>query len=238
MNFVSYISSVEQLPQSIRTNLADEVSIYSKFHLIWSISERDTRIVKSTGALRPIETILPTASNLNSTNIPRQDFALMPIGPNVFNLYSTLLFISRIEPLISYPSEGRIFVTGASYLNLNVTYPARITYLGLIDNFDHYLASARFVVAPTAVGTGQQVKIFEALWHGTPVICFRSAVPSLLKSIIHGLVLVDDEKEFADAMSRMWNDEAFYQAVLQGIFSFKKLMSSQVSHAESLSRVQ
>lgn len=231
----SYISSLEQLPENIRDRLAIEISVYSKFNLIWSISERDTKIAKSIDPILQIETILPSPSNLDSTTIPRQDFALLPIGPNVFNLYSTLLFISEIEPLISYPSEGRILVTGASYLNLSVSYPPRVTYLGLIHNFDHCLASARFVIAPTAVGTGQQVKIFEALWRGTPVICFRSAVPSLLKSIIHGLVLVDTQQEFADAMSRMWNDEPFYQSVLQGIYSFKQLMRLQISHADSLS---
>lgn len=231
---VTYISSLDQLPKNVRDYLEKEISIYSRFDLIWSISERDTIIAKSIDPKLLIDTILPSLQKPDSTKIPRQDFALLPIGPNVFNLYSTLLFLSEVEPRISYPREGRILITGASYLNLSVSYPPKVTYLGLVDDFDSYLASARFVIAPTAVGTGQQVKIFEALWRGTPVICFRSAVPSLLKSISHGLVLVDSQQEFTDAISRMWNDDLFYQSVLRGVDLFKQIMRSQITHSDSL----
>lgn len=231
---ISYISSVDQLPDSVKSSLQVEISAYSNFDLIWNISDRDTELARSINNQLRFETILPSFEASHNSRGCRENFALLPTGPNVFNLYSILRFLSNIEPLVNYPDSGKVLVTGSHLKNISITYPPKVSYLGLVDNFDQYLASARFVIAPTSVGTGQQLKIFEALWHGTPVICFRSAAPTILESITHGVVLVDSDKQFAEMISRMWHDEDFYKDVVQGTMSFQKFANSQVTHTISL----
>jgi glycosyltransferase involved in cell wall biosynthesis len=63
------------------------------------------------------------------------------------------------------------------------------------------------MIAPTFVGTGQQVKIFEALAMGTPVIAYRSAVPEDIISECPSIITVETPADFALTISRLIADE-------------------------------
>lgn len=230
---VRYISSVEMLSDECSASLSKEVQTCSTFDLIWTIAHREQTIIDQMCPGLRVETVLPKVEQWRGTTV-QGSFAMLPVGPNIFNLYSLLYFLDFIEPMISYPENGKIIITGSVTKGFLPNLPSRFEYRGLVKNYLETMASARFVIAPTKVGTGQQIKIFEALCSGVPVVCFSNAAPPFMESVTHGAILVDTDEAFAYAVSSMWNDEALYQAARIGTRQFKKLASSFPDHKDSL----
>ena len=48
-----------------------------------------------------------------------------------------------------------------------------VTLRGFVNDLDPLLASARFAICPVFGGTGQQIKIVEAIARGLPVVALR-----------------------------------------------------------------
>lgn len=212
---IGYVTTATQLPVGVRQRLTTELAEIRRFNLVWSIADRDSNLIHELDASIRVDTILPNVETYDLRYAP-QEYALLPIGPNIFNTYSLLKFFQEIEPGIAYSDDARILITGRSWPSSRFAVPQRVEYLGMVDNYQTILGSARFVIAPTAVGTGQQIKIFEALASGIPVVCYRASVPEKLDSKEYGVVCVNTAKEFAEAVGRMWRDELFYQGLLSG----------------------
>ncbi len=217
-----YVTAAAQLPMEVKQRLDMELADIGKFDRVWSITERESKIISEFDASIQIDTIIPDIQ-LVPGRYERKEYALLPVGPNVFNTYSLLKFIQGIAPRILFPDNAKILITGRLWRHLQFYCPQRVEYLGMVDNYQKVLGSARFVIVPTATGTGQQIKIFEALAYGIPVVCFRAAVPGFMDSYANGVVCVDTDEEFAEAVGRMWRDESFYQQLLSGAkaYSFR-----------------
>ena len=77
-----------------------------------------------------------------------------------------------------------------------------------VDNLHDLYKSSRFFICPVFGGTGQQVKIVEAMAHGLPVVALEYAAHhSPLKHGMNGLVAKNIE-EFAEHVVRLWNDRS------------------------------
>ncbi len=221
-SLLSYVTDVGQLPSNVFGNLLEEMKEISKFDLVWSIGERESTLISSLNPTIKIKTILPAVSceqNFNSKKAS-ENHAILPIGPNIFNTYSLLRFLKEIEPYINYPDHSNIIITGSSWANMSFSLPERVSYLGLIRDYYKKLKQSRFVIAPTVVGTGQQVKIFEALSCGIPVICYRQAIPYSIDPLTNGLICVNNPTQFIDAINNAWHNEIFYKRLLDGAAKF------------------
>ena len=219
---LGYVNDLDQLPNKVRGDLNIELANIDWFDRIWSIAERESKLIREIDTSITVETIIPTIRS-NAYSYDRQKYSLLPTGPNVFNTYSLLRFIRTIHPQITFVENAKIYVTGNLLPNLKFDCPHSIEYLGMVDNYEKVLGSARFVIVPAAVGTGQQMKIFEALAYGVPVVCFRASVPEFLVSDTNGVVCVDTDEEFAAAIGLMWSDDAFYEKVSNGARRYSDL---------------
>lgn len=218
-----YVTSIEQLPKSTRLQLNTELKDISKFDLVWSIGERETNLIASIYPEVKLKTIFPTlpyTRNACQRRKPNDNYAILPIGPNIFNTYSLLRFLKEVEPLIDYDKNCSIVITGSSWANKRFSLPEHISYLGFIDDYYKALTRARFVIAPTLVGTGQQVKIFEALFYGIPIICYRQAVPNNIDSFDNGVISAESPQEFAQSINMLWHDEVFYNQLRESAIRF------------------
>ncbi len=67
---------------------------------------------------------------------------------------------------------------------------------------------------PVFGGTGQQVKLIEAMGHGVPVIAVRQAAEAspLIEHGVNGLIAAD-AAEFAEHMIRLWQDPRLCRAM-------------------------
>jgi hypothetical protein len=134
---------------------------------------------------------------------------ILPIGPNPFNTFSLLRFLDEVVPLLDLksPAIPEIKVTGRFWGDRQVSMPKPLRYCGVIDNYVDVLSSSTFMIAPTAIGTGQQIKIFEALALGIPVVSYKSAVPADVLEANPSIIAVDTPSEFASMLNRLFLDE-------------------------------
>jgi glycosyltransferase involved in cell wall biosynthesis len=83
-----------------------------------------------------------------------------------------------------------------------------ITYKGFVDNLQEVYENAGFFICPVFGGTGQQVKIVEAMAHGLPVVALKDAADkSPLRHEENGYI-ADTEDEFAEYVVRLWQDRS------------------------------
>ena len=64
-------------------------------------------------------------------------------------------------------------------------------------------------LAPMRAGSGQQIKILEAMGCGAPVVATSQATGGLAAISGRHLLIADDAQTFADAVSQLLTDNAF-----------------------------
>ena len=130
---------------------------------------------------------------------------ILPIGPNAFNSIALASFINDVIPLPDPEilSNFEIQVTGRICSSLQIPIPPPLKYCGVVSDYTARLSRSAFMIAPTFVGTGQQVKIFEALSYGIPVIAYRNAVPADILTGNPSIIAVNSPVELASAISSL-----------------------------------
>lgn len=196
---IGYVESVNELPAAELKALTTEVDNFRQFDLIWSISSREERLIRQVFPQAAVKTIAPCFKQKRNAQ-PRGDYFLLPIGPNPFNTYSIQVFIEGVFRRLPAKIKKKIRVTGQAWGGYEFQWPEDLHYLGVVDNYQDLLMGARLVLAPTRVGTGQQMKIFEALACEVPVLCYRAAMPgdevTWGEVTWGGLMAADDEDDF------------------------------------------
>jgi len=85
---------------------------------------------------------------------------------------------------------------------------AHVRVLGPVDDLALYIGGARVAVAPLRAGSGQSLKVLEAMACGTPVVATRRAVEGLAVADDTHLLLADDAPQFARQVVRLLGDAA------------------------------
>jgi glycosyltransferase involved in cell wall biosynthesis len=198
-----YIDRSNQLPINVIAKIHRDNYALNRFDLVWMISKREQYLLQNLGLSSRSVIIYPSIST-NSIADYKTIPPLLPLGPNIFNAYSMLRFISDVIPLIDVGLEqqAEILVTGSlgySYPSIDIGPPMK--HIGFVDDYLDLLSKSCLMLAPTAVGTGQQVKIFEALSVGTPVLAYKSAVPDDILANNPCIIAAEDESQFAGYLS-------------------------------------
>lgn len=235
---IGYISSCVELPEDLRREVRLLAEYLRRYDLVWTIADREKNFLQEIESAINIDTILPFFRKKSDKRITKTVNALLPIGPNIFNTYGLINFITKIEPGLQYPIKGQVVITGKLFDAMPVL-PNKVYYRGLVANYIDYLMSARFVIVSTMVGTGQQMKIFESLSFGIPVVCFKCAVPKFMQYEDVGVVCVPDNnyEEFTKAINRLWHDDLYFQRVCEGARRFPDFMSKSLSYKMSLAKL-
>lgn len=102
-------------------------------------------------------------------------------------------------------------------LNLVGTRPARslkrfakcvpqVHLVGTVPDVHPHLASATLAIAPLRAGSGQQLKVFEAMASGTPVVASGVTARGMMAVDGRDLLVADGVEATVDAVSRLLND--------------------------------
>lgn len=81
-----------------------------------------------------------------------------------------------------------------------------VRLIGAVADMPQYLSRAAVAVVPMRAGSGQQMKILEAMGCGTPVVATSLAAAGLDAVAGRDLLVADDARGFADAVSRLLDD--------------------------------
>jgi glycosyltransferase involved in cell wall biosynthesis len=182
-----------------------EMAVYNQYDFTVCISQREVNCVNNHAPdTRAI--YLPadgnTRSNLANTYAGDPVFAA---GANLFNVQGFLYFAGKVLPKIraKYPAFNlRVVGNACKWLK-----PQRGTQLmGFVNDLIPLYVSAPFAICPLLGGTGQQVKIIEAMSLGVPVVCMKKvAESSPIEHGVNGLIATDAE-EFAECVQRLYED--------------------------------
>ncbi len=131
--------------------------------------------------------------------------ALFPSGNHVFNFHGYFYFIKKVWPLIRQAQpDFKVQMTGnARDLFFDED---GIEKLGFLPDLQKLYAESCFAVCPIISGTGQSLKIVEAMAHGLPAVATRfTAVNS---PIVHGEngFIAEDAETFSEYCVRLWKD--------------------------------
>ncbi|MEA5448425.1 glycosyltransferase [Leptolyngbya sp. CCNP1308] len=144
----------------------------------------------------PITVDIPSIRN-SYTGSP-----LLAVGPNPFNLQGYCYFVQKVLPgIIEKFPEFTLKVVGPSCENLTAVHGTQL--LGFVPDLTPLYAISSFAICPLIGGTGQQVKIVEAMAHGIPVIALENlARSSPIQSNYNGFIAKNAE-EFSECVTQL-----------------------------------
>jgi glycosyltransferase involved in cell wall biosynthesis len=209
---IGYIDYVAQLPESVADEVRNICLNLNQYDLIWMISQREERLLRELGLQTVSDVIYPVTRG--SIAYSKKDSPpILPIGPNPFNTYSLTRFIDDVIPLVDAQllEQNEIQVTGRFWCDQQLDLPTSMRYYGIVDDYVDRLTRSAFMIAATFVGTGQQIKIFEALGAATPVIAYRAAVPADVLNEYPSIIAVDEPRDFAAMINNLLSDSGLLQ---------------------------
>jgi len=184
----------------------EEQRVYDRYDFTLAITAKELEIIAA-GARNTKVELIPVMEEPQYINNRYSEAALFPVGPNLFNTQGYLYFAKKVLPQVlkEVPSFS-LRITGA-YNNVIPSEPVSgVRLSGFVPDLKPVFEGTRFLICPVFGGTGQQIKIVEAMAHGVPVVALRdSAERSPLQHGISGLV-ANNADEFGDYTIRLWND--------------------------------
>lgn len=184
----------------------EEFNIYDRYEYTIAINSKEAHIVKKNTQKTKVLLIPMTHQPCYITNRYTGP-AYFLMGPNSFNIQGYLYFIVKVLPKIQKKIPSFILhVTGHHYFNKGFSPINGVFMKGFTPDLKTIYETAKFVVCPIFGGTGQKVKIVEAMAYGVPVIALRAAAEgSPLIHSVNGLV-AENADEFADYAIWLWKD--------------------------------
>ncbi len=190
-----------------------EYRIYDRYDVTLCISASERTLVQeNTHHTRAV--YLPMTQPVSCLDNSYEEDALFTVGPNLFNVQGFYFFLDKVLPLIQIRQpDFQLKVTGNFFCNKTPRIASGVSYLGFVDDLNKLYQTTRFFICPVYGGTGQQVKIVEAMAQGLAVVALEhAALRSPLRHGENGLVARSAE-EFANHVLRLWNDRALCRSL-------------------------
>ena len=190
---------------------SEEYRRYEMADITLAISRRDAqliaRLAPSTRAV-----YIPYTTPIIDVENTYAGQPVFVIGNNPFNVQGYVYLATRVLPEMREPADGIcVLVAGTGSIGLEER--PRTKVVGPVASLSDLYASAPFAVCPLINGTGQQVKIIEAMAHGVPVIAMAGVAAS--SPIVHGSngFIARDHLEFAGYCARLYSDRALCRSL-------------------------
>lgn len=133
------------------------------------------------------------------------------------NVQAALWLGRSILPVVARSIPGvRLRIVGARphrRLRALARHDPRITVVGQVETIASHLARAAVAVAPMQAGSGQQLKVVEAMASGTPVVATTLAVSGIEARHGEHLLVADDADTFATQVVRLLQDSTLAGAL-------------------------
>jgi glycosyltransferase involved in cell wall biosynthesis len=182
----------------------EEYQMCDLFHHTIAISKAESELLRANTQKTEITHIPITIESQFLENRYDSNPVFVASG-NIYNFQGCNYFTRRVLPLIHdvFP-DFRLNVVGE--ICTQITSEPGLEIQGYIDNLSSIYASASFAICPLIGGTGQQVKIVEAMSYGLPVIALKNvAHTSPLEHGIDGFI-AENATEFAEYCKQLFAD--------------------------------
>jgi glycosyltransferase involved in cell wall biosynthesis len=181
-----------------------ELAIYDQYDAVIAISRREQALLQKHLRHSRVEWIpmhIPAIACANVYDAPPVFFA----SGNKFNQAGLLLLLNEVlRRVLAECPDFQIDVVGDL---AQLAIPSRnVRYPGYVPDLSDVCRNAAFAICPVFAGTGQQVKIIEAMAHGLAVVAFRrAAAASPLRHGENGFI-AEDIDQFAMHLVDLWRN--------------------------------
>lgn len=172
-----------------------EYQLYDRYDYTIAITPQEQKLIqKHTAQTQVIH--LPFTFEVKDVHNTYSGNPVFAIGPNPFNYQAYIYFAAKVLPhvLAEIPDFGLNLVGDGSRF---VSQTKGIQILGFVPDLEQLYTQSRFAICPMLGGTGQQLKVLEAMAHGLPAIVLQNVADRCpIEHGINGLVAKNAE-EFA-----------------------------------------
>jgi glycosyltransferase involved in cell wall biosynthesis len=203
-----------------------EFHIYDHYDATLTISKREADLISANTSQTRVQFVPMTAEVPHLTNT-YDGPAVYCAGYNPFNIQGYFYFVKKVLPRVKAKAPTSVFELIGAACNY-VSAADGISLAGYIEDLRVVYTKARFAICPLIGGTGQQVKIVDAMAHGLPVVALRApAEQSPLRHRVNGLV-AENSEQFAEFVVELWTDQNLCRQLGQ---SARETVASQCSPA-------
>jgi len=135
------------------------------------------------------------------------------------NIDAAEYLINNIKPLLN-PNIKVIIAGARPNKRVKQLSSSTVTVTGWMDDVRSAYADSQIFVAPLWLGTGQQNKILEAMAMGIPCITSSSVNNAIGAKIGKDILVADNEKEFAQSINSLLNDNELYMGIRRNALTF------------------
>jgi len=134
------------------------------------------------------------------------------------NVDAVLWFAEAVWPAIAQALPEVVFHVVGSHAPPAILALAgeRVRVHGFVEDLRPMLDGCRLSVAPLRYGAGVKGKVNQAMAHGQPVVATSVAVEGMHLVPGEDVLLADSEQAFAEAVVRLYQDEALWQRLAAG----------------------
>ena len=193
------------LQRDVKFSASDEeLAIYDQYDAVIAISKQEQLILQN--RLRRARAVwIPmhiTPVKLDKSYDGRPIFIA---SGNIFNRAGLMLLVNDLlDRIVGQCPDFQVDVIG-EISQFAIPSPS-VRYLGYVSNLGDVCQKAAFAICPVFAGTGQQIKVIEAMAYGLAVVAFRgTAIESPIEHGKNGLVATDTD-DFARHLVTMWRN--------------------------------
>jgi hypothetical protein len=186
---------------------AEEFYIYDRYTHIITISKSETEVLQQQ-THNPQVHWVPMTQTVPHLDNQYSGTVVFPTGPNPFNLQGYFYFVKKVLPqILAHVPDFTLQVTGACCQDICAE--SGVLLSGFVPSLKPIYQQARFMICPVFGGTGQPVKIIEAMAHGVPVLALNCATKAFpIHHQFNGLI-AENAEEFSDYAIQLWNNPAW-----------------------------
>ena len=204
-------------PAWFHTTAAEEARGLARADLILAIHEDDAGVLRR---LVPDRAVLVAPHGQAMRPLAPEGAApyrlLYVASYNELNVRALGWFLREVWPLVvaRFPAAA-LTICGNIAAKLGAL-PAGVAARGSLPSLQEEYACARLVIDPAQAATGLQIKLVEALCHGRPVVATPAAAAGAACGPDDGVVVAATPAAFADAIARLFSDDALWRRLVTG----------------------
>jgi hypothetical protein len=182
-----------------------ELECYRRFDTTVAISPVDAATLHSLAK----DCEVTVVQHCPSIGSPRSDRSGLPViigSDNPFNKQGAILFRDAVVPRIRATCPSFRFNVVGALADTFRSCPEAIPLGYVADLEREVLPTARFLIAPTFLGTGQQTKVIDCMAAGIPPVLFRDAAARLDLKHRETALTAESVRTFAECCKTLLTD--------------------------------